>query len=191
MNNPMAIRVRDTFRDSVRELKNTRSLAIAAMLLALQIVIRQYVTVNIGGSLRVGFDYLALAVSGALFGPFVAMMAGALSDILAYFLGGATATGAYFPGFTVTALLSGLTYGYAFYKRDVKLLHIIIARLIVTVLLNLGLNTFWLYLMQGNAVWVNIPMRALTNAVTFAISVVLMLPFIRNVRRFLVRVPRR
>jgi len=186
-----AIRVRDLFRDSVMELKNTRSLAFAASVLALQVVLKMFVTINLTPNARISFHYITMALAGSMFGPFVAMMTGGFADLLAYFLGGATATGAYFPGFMITEMLVGLTYGYSLYKKNISFPRVVVTQLLINGILTLVLNTYWHYTLRGNAVLADIPLRAITNACQCAVYIVLMLPFIRRIREYLLALPRR
>ncbi|MPN63092.1 Folate transporter FolT [bioreactor metagenome] len=59
--------------------------------------------------------------------------------------------GAYFPGYTLTAALTGLTYGLLLYRRPKSWGRILTAVLIVGLVLNLGLNTVWIQMTTGKA----------------------------------------
>ena len=99
------------FVQSLRELKSTRCLALTALLIAVNITLDLLgLTIKLPPNLRIGFGFLCNAAIGMLFGPAVAMMAGIGTDVLGYFAGNLT-MGAYFPGFTVTAIMGGLFWG--------------------------------------------------------------------------------
>ncbi|MBA1395210.1 folate family ECF transporter S component, partial [Lactobacillus sp. XV13L] len=57
--------------------------------------------------------------------------------------------GGFFIGFTLTAMMGPFIYGLLFYQKPVKVWRIILATLLVTVIINIGLNTYWLHLLYG------------------------------------------
>jgi len=59
--------------------------------------------------------------------------------------------GAYFPGFTLSAFLSGAIYGLFLYKKPVTIVNVAKSVLLITILVDLGLNTLWLSMITGNA----------------------------------------
>ena len=58
--------------------------------------------------MKIGLGFVAIAVCGAVYGPVAGAICGALGDIIGSLL---FPTGAYFPGFTLTAALTGLIFG--------------------------------------------------------------------------------
>ena len=81
-----------------------------------------------------------------LFGPLEAGIVGALIDVLGAFL---FPTGAFFPGYTLTAFVTGLCWGLPFLrgKRSVpRLLLAVVSNLLLCTLL---LNTYWNALTRG------------------------------------------
>ena len=172
----------NTLACSAREFKNTRSLVQISMLLALEVVLNYSVSFSIGNYLRITFGYLPVAAAGALFGPFAAMSINGLSDIIMFYI--KPMGGYYHPGFLLSALLSGLVYGLVFYRREIRFQHILIARLIVGLFINLGLNTVWLMHMYGTAyVTANLPSRTIKAVIEYPVSVLLLLPLIDRVKR--------
>lgn len=165
------VRLADDFRRSARELKRVRSLAVLGMLTSLQVILGM-LTIQIGSSVQITFDYLPLCAVSMLFGPVPAMLTGALSDLLAFLI---RPTGAFNPGFTISAAVSGLLYSLFLYDQEpLKLWQLILARLIVVVVCNAVLNTAWLLLMYGAGAWAWIPGRLIKNAVEYPVSVALL-----------------
>ncbi len=102
--------------DSVFGLKNVRTLAAVAMLLALRIVLGMFANATLacfGNTVKLSAAFIPIAVTGALFGPVPSALVGALGDVLSFII--APTGGAYFPGFTISGLLTGLIYGIALY----------------------------------------------------------------------------
>ena len=99
------------FVRSLHELKSTRCIAVTALLIAINITLDLLgLTIKLPPNLRIGFGFLCNAAIGMLFGPVVGMMAGVCTDVLGYFAGNLS-MGAYFPGYTLTAVVGGLIWG--------------------------------------------------------------------------------
>jgi ECF transporter S component (folate family) len=106
----------------------------AGVLIALQIVLGNLVQIAfVEKQMNLGF--LPIAVAGYLLGPVGGMLVAGLGDILGTLIFG---TGAYFPGFTLTALLVGFLYGWMMYPR----FHKWIARLVNSQYVELAIRAF-------------------------------------------------
>ena len=169
-------RIAENFRASAKELKRIRSLAAVAMLLALQIILGT-LTIKLGSYIQITFDYLPQCVCAMFFGPVPALLSGALADLISFLL---RPTGAFHPGFMLTAAVNGLIYGLFFYKRPFDkpwklLLAAAVSRLIAVLIGNIVLNNLWLLQMYGDGMWASIPSRILKNAIEYPISIILLL----------------
>ena len=165
----------DHFRESAKELKRIRSLVTVAMLLTLQIILGT-MTLQIDSSIQITFDYLPLCVTAMFFGPVPAMLSGALADLLSFLI---RPTGAFNPGFMLTAAVNGLIYSLFFYKklfdRPWKLiLAAALSRLIAVIIGNICLNSLWLIWMYGEGAWAWIPGRIIKNIIEYPVSVALL-----------------
>ena len=100
----------------------------------------------------------------------VGSLIGALADILKYMV---NPTGPFFPGFTISGFFGGLIYGMVLYKKPLSIKRIIIANTLVTVLVNLLLNTYWLTLLYGNAYMALLPARIVKQLIMLPIEVIL------------------
>jgi ECF transporter S component (folate family) len=152
--------IRQSFSRSARMLSNTRALTLAAMLVALHIALSS-VRVQITPELRLTVGYVTQAAAGMLLGPVVAMLTGAAGDIVSLIC---FPTGAYFPGYTLTAAVGGLIYGLVLFGRPrVSYLRALGAKAIVNVICNLFLNTLWLTMTSGQSMMALLPVRAIKN----------------------------
>lgn len=170
----------DLLKDSAQEIKKTRSLVIIAMLLAMQVILGTLAAIPVGPTIRISFGYLALSSTGALFGPVASAINGALADIIGFLI---HPTGAYFPGFTITGIVSGLIYGFGLFRREPTLIRVLIVKLLIDVICNLLLNTLWLNMLYGKAFWVLLPSRVLKNLAQYPVDVLLLYPLLKLVRR--------
>ncbi len=162
-------KVMSLFTDSFHELKNTKTLAMSAMLLAIAVVLGFY-TLQLTESMKIGFAFLANELAGMMFGPTVGAIIGGTADILKYLV---NPTGPFFPGFTISGILGGLIYGCVLYKQPLKLSRVILANTLVTVFVNLLLNTYWVTLLYGNAFMVLLPARIIKQIVMLPLEVAL------------------
>jgi ECF transporter S component (folate family) len=178
------------FADSSAELRRVRSLTMVAMLTALHLALNG-VAVQLHPELRVGFGFLASAMVGLLYGPVPAMLSGAASDVLGFLLFPKTGD-PYFPGFTLTAALAGLIYGLCLYHmQKPKIYRLVLAKGLVNLLCNVGLNSIWLAMLRGPASWVQLPVRLYKNGLLLPIEVLLLFVVADALRRVVAATQRR
>lgn len=158
------------FADSAGEMQDVRNLSVMAMMLALGVALGFYATVQVGDYLKIGFAFIPNELTGMLFGPVAGGVVAALADIVKYLVKPA---GAFFPGFTVSALIGGMIYGAALYKKPLSLKRIIAANTLVTVFVNLLLNTYWLTVLYGNGFAALLPARIVKEALLLPIDIIL------------------
>ena len=168
---------------SAAELKNVHALALAAMMGAINVVLDFLnVRITITQDLRITFGFLTMAFMGMLCGPVVAMLGGAASDILGWLVN--NGGGAYFPGFTITAVLGGLIWGMFLYKRPLAWWRFLLSKLTINLFLNIGLNSVWLYIYYGKVFSIAaLPARIFKNIIMLPIEVVLLVLFGKIVER--------
>ena len=158
------MQVMEKFRASAAEFKKLKTLVVCAMLIALNLIIDSF-SIPIGSFVRIGFAFVTIAMAGMLFGPVASMTCAALSDILAAVL---IPRGAYFPGFTITAIVGGLIYGLMLYGKKITFLRALATKGLVNLFANIILNTLWLSVMYGNSFIAIVGMRILKNAAALA-----------------------
>lgn len=145
---------------SAKQLSNTRTLTMAALLVALNVALAS-VRVQITPELRLSIGFITQVAAGLLLGPVVAMLTGAAGDIVALVC---FPSGAYFPGYTLTAVVGGLIYGLMLYERPrVGYLWALMTKAIVSLVCNVFLNTLWLTLTSGSAMLALMPARIIKN----------------------------
>ena len=138
---------------------NTKVLAQLSLLIALQVILSRFLSLTTP-IVKIGFGFVPLAIMGILFSPSIAIVGGIISDLLGAIL---FPSGPFFPGFTLTTGLSCLVYSLFFYKKNYSSIRLIIAVLIVSLLLNLCLNTFWLSVMIDKGFLALLPSRIAVN----------------------------
>lgn len=150
-------------------MKSTRSMVFMGLLIAMEIILTHLFSIQTP-IIRIGFGFLPAVLASIMFGPIWGGIMGAVSDILgmAIFPTGGT----YFPGFTLSAFLAGVIYGFVLYKKPNSILRIAIATLTVTLLIDLGLNTIWLSMITGRAAVAIIAPRLLKSAAMLPVQII-------------------
>lgn len=122
-----------------------KMMAVLSILLALEVIIARFGTIRPSESIKLSLDFVPVVIAAVLFGPVPAVVMSILADILGAFL---FPVGPFFPGFTVTAALTGVIYGLILHKRQ-SFPRVICAVVLQQLLCSLLLNTFWLHLLYG------------------------------------------
>ncbi len=160
----------------------TQKLVTVAFLIAISIVLTRFCSINTP-ILRIGFGFLPCALIGIAYGPLWAGVGYAIADILGMMI---FPTGMFFPGFTLTALLTGFAYGFLYRNQNVTFKSSIIPNAVVSFGLNLILDTIWLTILMGQGFWVLLPTRLIKCVVMFFIQVIL-IPLVWN--RIVLHIP--
>ena len=125
---------------------NTKKLIVSAQLLALDVVLTRLLAINTP-LMKIGLGFAAVALCAVLYGPWWAALVAALGDIVGALL---FPTGAFFPGFTLTAACTGLIFGLCLCRRDKSLLWPILAAALNVVLVSFLLNTAMISYISGS-----------------------------------------
>lgn len=164
----------------------TRTLVQVALLTAISIVLTRFfaVMVPIAGvlAIRLSFGEIPLILTGLLHGPWAGAVAGVMADLLGYSL--FSAGGPFFPGFTLSAALTGLLPGVLLNprqrRRPLTLRSLALAIIVTDVIVSLGLNTLWLSLMYKKAITVLLPARLLARAILVPIYIGIIYTLLRR-----------
>ena len=138
---------------------------------------------------KISMGFITIGVSGYMLGPIGGALVGALSDFIGAHL---FPKGPYFPGFTISAALSGLTYGIFLYRKKPQpklislekktflgfnlatLSRLTICVLIIEILYHLFLNTYWISLLQGKAMLVLLSTRFVKYLIEIPVHIVIL-----------------
>lgn len=81
--------------------------------------------------------------------------------------------GPYFPGYTLSAFLSGIIYGLFLYGRKATVLRSFLAALCSLTVCSLGLNSLWIYLTTSGVTLIGLmPQRLVQYAVMLAMQTI-------------------
>ncbi len=163
---------------------STQKLVLLALLVALNVVLGRF-SIQLVPEVRLSvLGFLPIALAGMLMGPGYGALVGSLGDVLNYVLF-THAYGAYFPGYTLTAALSGAWYGYVLHKRYITWPKAVLAIAPVILIGEMGLNSLWVYILYSKTFWAKLPMRLLTNLAECPVKMVLLM----GMNKLLARIP--
>ena len=165
----------------MQKLKDVKTLTTVAMLLAIAIVLG-FLKIPITELIELRFQFLPIAIGAMLFGPGIGGLLGALTDILAYLV---KPTGAFFPGFTICAIVSGIIYGLFFYKKKISLPRLLAGALTEAIICELLLKSLCLMILYGNPFWVVLSARILKTAIMYPINVFLLFVILKPAKQLL------
>lgn len=157
---------------------NTRMITAIGALVAMEVVLSRFLSIN-APSVKIGFAFVPCALCAVIFGLGPTVILEVLADLL-----GATLfpSGSFFPGFTVTAALRGLTYGLLLSKKQTP------ARILMCVLINqlvLGLcvNTLWISILYGSSFTALLVTRVVQCAVLIPVEFVVITAIVKFGKR--------
>jgi ECF transporter S component (folate family) len=145
-------------------------LVVISFMIGLEVILTRIFALFVPTSFRISLGFLPVSMTAILYGPIWAGVAYAMGDLIGMLL---FPMGPYFPGFTLTAFLTGLTFGLVLHKKEVTIKRTLMASLIVVVFWNLILDTYWIYLLYDQAFIAMLPMRFVKGVITVAMHITL------------------
>ncbi|MBR3971887.1 MAG: folate family ECF transporter S component [Ruminococcus sp.] len=169
-------------RDSSKELTRIQSLTLCAMMLALRVVLGYFsnATLAITPDIKIGFNFLPVAITGILCGPVCAMIVGGFGDLLSFLI---APMGYYFPGWTISGILVGLLYGMFLYKSKCSIVSIIICEVIIGIFIEIALGSLWLLIQYDKAFFVMAGVRGIKTLIATPIEIMVVFFFSKVLRK--------
>ena len=156
-----------------------RTIVYLGVLTALEIVLNRFLSIN-AWNLKIGFSFVPVAAAAMLFGPVPAGIVAALGDFLGAVL---FPIGPYFPGFTLTAFLTGVVYGlFLWKKRD--WLRILGAVAVQQLILSLLLNSLWISVLYSSPYQALLATRSVQCAILIPVQFIVLLLMSRVLERY-------
>jgi len=92
------------------------------------------------GSLRMLVIAALMIALRVVLGMLVIPVVGGIGDILGFVI---FPTGAFFPGYTLSAILTNLVFGLFLYRREISWLRVALSRLVTNLFINVCLGSLW------------------------------------------------
>ena len=133
--------------DASKQKKSIKVLASLSLLIALQIAISTFY-IPITPTLRIFATFFVVAISSCISGPILAIAVAFITDILAYII---HPQGAYFIGYTISAMATAFIYAIFLYKTKITMIKLICAKILTNLLVNVMLGSLWNYILFSKA----------------------------------------
>ena len=124
------------WRQAFSELKNTRTLVFAALILALRIAMKP-LKIPIAADVNITFGFIVNALGSMVYGPVVALLGGALSDTLGFLV---APSGVYYFPFIFLEMAGSLIFALFLYSTDITPVRLILSKFCVNLFVNILLN---------------------------------------------------
>lgn len=169
--------------------KDLRSLITVSLLTAFVIALKPFsIPLAADNSLFIEFGFVFNSVIGFLFGPFAGIMSGIIADLLGWLI---SQKGAFFPGYTLSAMLGGALYGLFLFRRDVNsknfIVYLTAAKTSINLFINIGLGTLWASMLVGKGFMVLLPARVVKNAILLPIEIIVMFIVLKSINAIVKR----
>ena len=168
------------WRTAAAELRDTRTLVFAALMIALRVVFKA-IKIPVGPYLDINTAFLVNALGAMSFGPVVAIAAAAITDTLGCLL---FPTGPYFFPFILTEIAGSLIFALLLYRTKVTVWRVVLARFLICFLVNIVIQTPIMVLYYDMALggkqyaWIDWP-RIMKNLALFPAEAVVLVIFLR------------
>lgn len=162
------------WKDAASECKSVRSLAHAAFLCALAIVIEKF-NIPLSPYLQISLSFFAVALCSMLTGPVLAVICGVVVDLI----GAIGSPYPFFFGYTLTAILTAVIYALFLYRGKITYLRVLWAEIVINFLINAFLGSFWRVFLYHGAFWVYFSLALVKNLVLLAPEAFVLCAFLR------------
>lgn len=166
----MTINCSEFWRQSAKEFKSVRTLCIAALFVALHTVLSMFY-IPISQSLQIQFTFIADVICGTICGPLVGLLCGAAADLVSFMM---HPEWGFFPGYTLTCMLTFLVYALYLYRRRISVLRVLLARLTVNLFINVGLGCVWSAMLYGKGYYYYFATSIVKNLAMLPVEVIVM-----------------
>lgn len=151
------------------KVSSIRVIVLAGLFTAIAVVLGGF-KIPITNLVEIRFQSIPVKLAGALLGPYLGGIVGALTDILAYLV---KPTGPFFPGFTLSSLATGVIFAFFLHGKKFALPRVIAAEAVITGAIGLCLNSFWLSLLYKTPFLVSVISRAPKELIMLPINIAL------------------
>lgn len=164
---------REYWKLAFAELKDTKMIAFAALILALRIVVKP-LSIPIAGDLREGIGFIINAFGSMVYGPVVALLSGALSDTLGFLV---FPDGVYFPAYMLIEMAGSFVFALFLYRADITLPRLLLCRFTICLFVNVLLAYpvhVWYYQVALGKEYSIAMIRVVKNIALFPIETVIL-----------------
>ncbi|MDD6919907.1 MAG: folate family ECF transporter S component [Eubacteriales bacterium] len=150
----------------------TQRMIIMGLLIALEIILTRFLSIQLP-IVRIGLGFLPVAICAMMYGPIWSGVCYAIGDVLGMML--FPSPQGYFPGFTLSAFVTGVIFGIFLYNKEVKFVNAFLASFVSLLIVTVFMNTLWLNMLVGKAFLVLLPPRLLEAAFMLVVEIIMII----------------
>ena len=166
------------WRDAALELRDTRMLVFAALMIAVRVAMKP-LNIPLAPGLRINTAFLANALGAMVFGPVVAGLGAVVSDVLGFLI---QQDGVFFPPLMLTEITGSMLFALFLYRARLTPMRVMLSRFCICFFVNVLLQTplmMWYYaLFMGGKPYVLTVPGILKNLFMFPIETVVLTLFL-------------
>ena len=140
------------------------------LFIAITVILSRFLSIQLS-FLKITFSFIPIALASMIFGPIYGGIVAGLEDLIGAIL---FPRGAFFLGFTLSAILVGIIYGVILYKKTKTTMRFVVASSIIAVLIHIILNTIWLVIMYDKGFLALAGTRIIKTLIMIPIEVILL-----------------
>lgn len=140
------------------------------LFIAITVILSRFLSIQLS-FLKITFSFIPIALVSMIFGPIYGGIVAGLEDLIGAIL---FPRGAFFLGFTLSAILVGIIYGLILYKKPKTTTRFVVASSIIAVLIHIILNTIWLVIMYDKGFLALVGTRIIKTLIMIPIEVILL-----------------
>jgi ECF transporter S component (folate family) len=137
------------WKDAAGELKDTRMLVFAALMIAVRLALK-LVSIPLAPGLRINTAFLANAVGAMVFGPVIAALCAIVTDVLGYLM---HPDGVFFLPLMLTEIAGSVIFALFLYRAKITPVRVMLSRFCICFFVNVVLQTpimIWYYSLYMN-----------------------------------------
>lgn len=159
-------------------MSRNKKIILTAILLAMLIILSRFLSIKTP-ILKISFAFVPTMLCAVWLGPKWTVLLNVLGDII-----GATLfpTGPYFVGYTISTAIAGFIYGMFLYRKEENsysdkqfFIRLILSTVLVSIIVNMGLNTLWTSITTGKAFMVLFWTRIIKQLIMIPIHIIVIL----------------
>ena len=148
----------------------TKKLVLCGMFIALDILLSRFLTFRIGPSQRMSLQFLAHSMCGFYLGPVLGALTMMASDVIGFLIN--SGGYAFFPGYILSAALSGIIYGLMLHDKPVKLWRTVASVSTVTLIVTALINNYWTSIFMATPFWTVVVAKLPFTAIYWVVACV-------------------
>ena len=160
------------------ELKDTKMIVFAALILALRIAAKP-LSIPIAGDLKEGIGFIINAFGSMVYGPVIALLNGALADLLGFLV---FPSGVFFPAYMITEMAGSFVFALFLYRAEITVPRLLLCRFTVCLFVNVILAYpihVWYYQIALGKEYSIAMIRVVKNIALFPVETVILVVVFR------------